>query len=112
LHGGVDHDLRSTAWDRVTGPPDDATEITLAGKVHPMARPEYDRGQVPAATRLEEMVLVLKPSPAQQSALDEFTKAQQTPGAPEFHHWLTPTEFGQRFGINDRDLLCGITVMQ
>ncbi len=50
------------------------------------------------------MVLVLKPSPAQQTVLNRLTQAQQTPGAPEFHHWLTPEEFGSSFGLSNHDL--------
>ena len=90
--------------DRVIGPVDDAALTTLAGNVHPLATPEYDRGAVPAETRLNKMILVLRPSPAQQEAMDSLTEAQQTPGAPEFHQWLTPAEFGSRFGVSEAEL--------
>ena len=30
--------------------------------------------------------------------------AQQDPSSPEYHHWLTPREFGRRFGPSDNDL--------
>ena len=29
---------------------------------------------------------------------------QQTPGSPNYHHWLTPEEYGQRFGVSDADI--------
>jgi subtilase family serine protease len=90
--------------DRVTVPVDDSLLTTAVGNVHPLASPQYDRGEVSAPTRLEKMVLVLKTSPAQQEGLNDLTQAQQTPGTPEFHRWLTAEEFGNRFGLSSHDL--------
>jgi subtilase family serine protease len=28
---------------------------------------------------------------------------QQTPGSANYHHWLTPEEYGQRVGVSDAD---------
>lgn len=50
------------------------------------------------------MMLILKSSPEQQSALDAFSRAQQTPGAPEYHRWLTPKEFDSHFGVASQDM--------
>lgn len=47
------------------------------------------------------MVLVLKSAPAQQAALDALLAAQQTPASPLYHRWLSPAEFGARFGRGD-----------
>jgi subtilase family serine protease len=33
-----------------------------------------------------------------QAALDALLKAQQTPGSPQYHQWLTPAQFGAQFG--------------
>ena len=33
-----------------------------------------------------------------QAALEALLKAQQTPGSPQFHQWLTPAQFGAQFG--------------
>ena len=43
--------------------------------MHPLARAEFDQGVVNPDTRLERMVLLLKPSPAQQAALDALVEA-------------------------------------
>ncbi|MHB1847353.1 MAG: protease pro-enzyme activation domain-containing protein, partial [Deltaproteobacteria bacterium] len=32
------------------------------------------------------------------SELRYFQRAQQDPASPEYHHWLTPAQFGERFG--------------
>ena len=50
------------------------------------------------------MVLVLAPDAAQQQALEALLDAQQDPQSPEYHGWLTPEEFGRRFGAADRDI--------
>src|SRR5262245_22805566 len=33
-----------------------------------------------------------------RAALDALLAAQQQPGSPEYHRWLSPREFGERFG--------------
>ena len=41
---------------------DETQVVTLEGNVHPLARAEFDQGVVSPGTRLERMVLLLKPS--------------------------------------------------
>ena len=90
--------------DRVHGEVADLDVVTLLGNTHPLARAEFDRGVLPDDTRLNRIMLLLKSDPAQQRALDALTEAQQEPGSPLFHKWLTPEEFGSRFGISQNDL--------
>ncbi len=90
--------------DRVHGEVADADAVTLLGNTHPLARAEFDRGALPADTRLERMMLVLQPGKSQQRALDSLTEAQQEPGSPLFHQWLTPQAYGSQFGISQNDL--------
>src|SRR6185437_7470740 len=78
--------------------------VTLAGTVHPLARPEFDQGPVNPQMTMGRMVLLLKPSAARQAALDALVAAQQDPASPQFHHWLTPAQYGQLFGASDADL--------
>src|ERR1700761_5006009 len=87
-----------TPVNRVAANIDDNQVTTLLGNVHPMARAEYDRGEVNAETPLEHLVFQLQPSPTQQAALDELVAAQHNPQSPLFHHWLTAAEYGARFG--------------
>jgi len=90
--------------DRVVGPIDESRVVTLAGNVHPMAREEFDLGPVGSEKVLERMVLELEPSAAQQAELNALLEAQQTPGSPNFHKWLTPAEYGARFGARPADV--------
>lgn len=88
----------------VANPVDESRMVTLHGNVHPLARPEFDQGLVNPATRLDRMLLLLNSSPAQQADLDDLVAAQQNPDSPFYHQWLTPAEFGARFGASDADL--------
>ncbi|MGC1463244.1 MAG: S53 family peptidase [Terracidiphilus sp.] len=82
---------------------DGTQAVTLSGNVHPLARPEFDQGQVSAETRMDRMILLLKPSPAQQAELDALVKAQQNPTSADYHQWLTAAEYGARFGASAQD---------
>ena len=89
--------------DRINRAIDDSVTVARTGNRHPMARPEFDRGVAPAATRMNRMVLVLEPDEAQKAALEALLAAQQDPESPEYRQWLTPESFGQRFGVSEHD---------
>lgn len=94
----------SALRNRIAGPIVDSDVVTLMGNVHPLARAESDRGTVDPETRLERMVLVLEPSAAQQSELDALTEAQQEPNSGLYRQWLSPQQYGARFGVSSSDL--------
>ncbi len=83
---------------------DDTDAVTLPGNTHPFVRPDLDRGLIADETQLDRMVLVLQPDPAQQSDLDALVKAQHTPGSPYYHQWLTPAQYGERYGATESDV--------
>ncbi|MBV9300580.1 MAG: VCBS repeat-containing protein [Acidobacteriaceae bacterium] len=89
---------------RITQEIDNSRLITLSHNVHPLARPEFDRGPAPANLPYERMLLVLKRSPDQESALEQLLASQQDPASPQYHKWLTPADFGRRFGPASRDI--------
>ena len=84
---------------------DESRMVTLPGNVYPLARPEFDQGLANPAACLDRMLLLLNSSPAQQSDLDALLAAQQDPDSPLHHRWLTPAEFGARFGQSDAGLV-------
>jgi len=90
--------------DRITRTVNDEMRVTLTGNRHPLARPEYDTGAEAPDTRLERMMLVLRPDAGQQQALETLLEQQQDPESPLYHQWLTPESFGQAFGVSDHDL--------
>lgn len=83
----------------------DETRLTvLKGNTHRLARPEFDLGAAPATLPMERMLLVLKRSDEQETALRKLLDDQQDKHSPNYHKWLTPEQFGVQFGPTDTDL--------
>ena len=78
--------------------------VKLSGSVHPRAVTANDLGPLDASVALSYVSLILKRSPAQEAALDSLLREQQDPASPNFHRWLTPEQFGERFGASTSDL--------
>ena len=76
----------------------------LTGSLRPYAQPQFDLGRMPAQTRLTGMTIVFNRTPVQQAALDQLLIDQQNPRSPLYHQWLTPEQFGARFGMAQADL--------
>ena len=53
---------------------------------------------------MDRMLLVLKRSPDQEAELTRLLDDQQDKNSPRYHQWLTPEQFGERFGVADADL--------
>jgi uncharacterized protein (TIGR03437 family) len=90
--------------NRVAGRIDDARRIALSGHIHAGVTPENDQGVVDPSVILPRVTLMLKPSPAQQSDLDQLLADQQNPTSPDYHRWLTPEQFAERFGVSQDDV--------
>jgi hypothetical protein len=89
---------------RVTAEVDDTRTVQLKGNVHPLARPEFDRGAVADSQPMTRMLLTLQRSAEQETALQQLMDAQQTKGTASYHAWLTPEQFGRQFGPSDADV--------
>ncbi len=89
--------------DRITGPVDARVVRALPGNLTPWAKAQFDQGAVDPAMRIPYILLMTKPSPAQQADLDRLLADQQNPSSPRFHKWLTPEQFGDRFGLSSGD---------
>jgi len=89
---------------RIAQAVDETNLTTLRGNTHPLARTLYDRGVAPASMPLDRMLLVLKRSPEQDADLVQLLDEQQDKSSSNYHKWLTPEEFGKRFGPADSDI--------
>jgi subtilase family serine protease len=95
----------SASVTRVVEPIDEQQRVTLGGDyVAPEANATNDRGAAPDSMPLERLHLVLKRSASQEAALEHLVAAQNAPGNPNYHKWLTPAKFGQKFGPSDQDI--------
>ncbi len=88
----------------LTSPIDETKLVRLEGNTRSEANAANDRGLVPDNLAMDHMLLQLQRSPEQQAALDQFTENLHNPKSPDFHHWLTAAEFGQRYGLAPQDL--------
>jgi hypothetical protein len=76
----------------------------LPRNTHPLARSEFDRGAAPDDLPLSRMLLVLTHGVDRQQSLDLLLKALQDKSSSQYHKWLTPQQFGERFGAADADI--------
>jgi len=88
----------------ITGPVDESRLTTLHGNVHPLARAQFDRGVAADNLPMDHMLLVLKRSQAQETALETLMAQQLDKSSPNYHKWLTPQQFGEQFGPSDQDI--------
>jgi uncharacterized protein (TIGR03437 family) len=75
----------------------------VSDTVHYLALPKFDQGPVDDAMPMDFMVLMFKPSAAQQAGLDSLLSGQQNPASPLFHKWVTPEEYADHFGLSPGD---------
>jgi hypothetical protein len=87
----------SAAWD-------EGNLTSFHGTVHPLTRMGRDLGAVGDDLPVPRMLLLMARPPSRESALDEFLRKVHEPGSAVYHQWLTPEEFGARFGATDEDI--------
>ena len=88
----------------ITQAVDESQLTTLKGNTHPLARPEFDLGTAASDLPMARMLLALKRSPGQESALAQLLDDQQNKASANYHKWLTPEQYGQQFGPTDADM--------
>lgn len=95
---------RSGVRTRITQRVDDGVVVRLPNTTHRGILSAKDLGRVSPGLPMERIILMLQSSPEQERDLEELLKEQQDPSSPQYHHWLTPEQFGQRFGASQEDI--------
>ncbi len=90
--------------DRITGTIDSSQMVALTGNVHGFAQPRFDLGRTDGSTLIYGVTLAFRLSAAQQSDLNNLLAQQQQRSSPNYHKWLTPAQFGARFGMSQHDI--------
>src|ERR1700739_1486733 len=85
-------DWRGSAWS------------VLPATRPPVPQGAQDLGVAPDGMTLDRMLLLLEPSPAQQTALDALLANQQTAGSCAWHQWLSPAEFADTYANSVADV--------
>jgi hypothetical protein len=89
-----------------------APVLRLERTHHPLATESNAVGRVEGGRALGRMLLVLAPSADQRVQLQQLLEDQHNRQSSNFHHWLTPAEFGVRFGATDNDVQRVVTWLQ
>src|ERR1051326_353374 len=100
--GATAQTLRSPV---ITEPIDNDNVVIVPGTMHPLAQARFDIGAVDPGLKMTRVLLVLASSKEADGDLQAFLARQQDRNSPDYHHWLTPEEFGLRFGPSPQDLL-------
>jgi hypothetical protein len=90
--------------DRITQPIESASMTPIAGSLHPLAKAGVDQGLADNTKVLGGMILNFQRTAQQEASLQALLQAQQEPGSPSYHKWLTPAQFGQQFGVTTADI--------
>jgi hypothetical protein len=90
--------------DRITHVLDNYQTVVVRGHLNPMAKAQFDHGAAPGDFVLRGMTMAVRRTAAQQKDLDQLLAAQQNPHSPQYHKWLTPEQFADRFGASQSDL--------
>src|SRR5262249_32905633 len=67
-------------------------------------RAGVDAGRLNGATKLRGASLFFQPSASQKAALESLLAEQQNPDSPNYHRWITPQEYADRFGMTVDDI--------
>ena len=91
--------------DRLAGPIDSAQKMPLTGNVHGFAQPRFEIGRTDGSMVLHGVTIAFRPSAAQQADLNNLLAQLQDSKSPNYHKWLTPAQFADRFGMSQNDIL-------
>ncbi len=95
--------IAAAAVATITEPVDESQRVVLQGQMHRAVRDSEDLGAADPRQPAQRIIMVLRGSAAQNADLEQFLKDAQTPGSQDYHRWLTPQTFGQRFGAAAAD---------
>jgi hypothetical protein len=78
--------------------------IAMKGTTSPLLAKSVETGRLAGSQNLGRMLLLLTPTAEQEQEAEQLIADLHDPSSPSYHKWLTPTEFGQRFGVADSDV--------
>src|SRR5579864_2340569 len=90
--------------NRITQGIDDRDTAQLRGTVHPLLQHATDQGRMDGGIQLESVSLTFKRTASQEAAVEKLLAEQQDPKSANYHKWLTPEQYADRFGLSTADL--------
>ena len=90
--------------DRIKAEINSSQMVELKGNMHGLAQLRFDLGRTDCSKILYGVTLAFRPSAAQQQDLNNLLAQQQDRSSPNYHKWLTPAQFADRFGMTRGDI--------
>lgn len=90
--------------NRISIVSDSGTRLAVDKTVPARARLSKDLGEAPGAQVISSVGIHFNLTDAQQADLNQLLAAQQNPASPLYHQWLTPQQYGVRFGLSTTDM--------
>ena len=101
---GSNSSAHAAPQSRINRSVNDSDRAAVHETIPLRARRATDIGETPAGRMLSSVSLHFNMTAAQQADLNQLLVDQQNPASPYYHQWLTPEQFGARFGLSASDL--------
>lgn len=101
--GSLTSSAHAAPQNRISMQITDSDRASVRETVPVRARLSADLGEAADQT-LPAVSLYFNMTEAQQADLTQLLQDQQNPASPHYHQWLTPAQYGARFGLTDADL--------
>lgn len=89
--------------DRLAAGIQNHDKTRLRGTRNALVEQLPSEGPLDDAERVGGISLRFRPTAQQQEELDQLLADQQNPWSAHYHEWLTPEDFGDRFGLSNGD---------
>jgi subtilase family serine protease len=103
---------QAKAPNRITQAIDERETVVLEGGVRPLVRVAVDQGRMDGGQGMEGVSMVFKRTATQEAALKKLLAEQQDPTSANYHKWLTPEQYGDRFGLGTSDLAAVVSWLE
>ncbi len=77
--------------------------VAVEGTTSPLVARSIETGRMPGGQSLGRMILQLTATEEQEQSAEKLVGDLHDPSSPSFHKWLTPAEFGQKYGVAEQD---------
>jgi len=94
----------SPAVRRITTAVNNDDRVVLSGTIRKNLKAAKDLGPADPSIAARHVTLLLARSADRQAALDQYLSDVQNKQSPQFHQWLTPADYGARFGASADDV--------
>jgi len=90
--------------NRIATAVNNSSRVAVPGNLSGHVKHATDLGAAPANQKLETLTLRFSMTASQQADLNQLLAVQLDPSSPSYHQWLTPEQFGARFGLSSSDI--------